>query len=120
LFAADQPIIILANFYSLVSCKRKVFFNKMSVQNDRNLFVFVLDERIIQLLDHGISEVWMMPRGDPSSIYQHMSNILGISIDDFELGLNHSPLVKSDGQFKYDQWATSFKCLEVKWYDFRP
>ena len=49
-----------------------------------------------------------------------MSNSLGISSKDWEIGLKKSNLLKIDGSLRCENWVNTFEYVEIKFYNYRP
>ena len=82
--------------------------------NAENSICKALSNRIHELFPFGIQNVWMKAVGRDR---YHVTNILGISLDEWDLAIPFSGLFRRENQLKCDVWSMKLK-LKVEFNDF--
>ena len=82
--------------------------------NAENSICEALSTRIHELFPFGIQNVWMKALGRDR---YHVTNVLGISRDEWDLAIPFSGLFRRENQLKCDVWSMKLK-LKVEFNDF--
>ena len=82
--------------------------------NAVNSICEALSTRVNELFPFGIENIWMKATGRDR---YHITNILGISRDEWDLAIPFSGLVRRENQVKCDEWSMKLK-LKVEFNNF--
>ena len=91
-----------------------MYRNQIMESNTENSICNALSIRVNELFPFGIENIWM--KATWFNRY-HITNILGISRDEWDLAIPFSGLYRRENQLKCDVWSMKLK-LKVEFNDF--
>jgi hypothetical protein len=81
----------------------------------RNPIFRGLSERVTELFEYGINNIWMKASGEQR---YHITNVLGISMDEWEEAIPLSGLFGTDGRMKKTSWNRLLQ-LDIETRDYQ-